>query len=69
MPNFFSPNIGKTGRILRALFGLGLLVGGLCLRKSHPWAAVFLAAFSVFVFYEAFRGWCLMRACGVKTKY
>jgi hypothetical protein len=68
MANFFSPNIDKAGRIVRAVFALALLVAGLCL-LSHIWAAVFLFAFSAFAFYEALRGWCVMRACGVKTKY
>jgi hypothetical protein len=36
---------------------------------SHPWAAGFLFVFAAFAFYEALRGWCVMRACGVKTKY
>jgi hypothetical protein len=69
MGKFFSPNIGRAGRIARAIFALILLAMGLCLFNSCFWAAVFLFAFSAFAFYEALRGWCVMRACGVKTKY
>jgi hypothetical protein len=69
MAKFFSPNIGRAGRIARAIFALILLVTGVCLLKSYFWAALFLFAFSAFAFYEALRGWCVMRACGVKTKY
>ena len=68
MASFFSPNIDKAGRSIRAVFALGLLVAGFCL-LSRPWAAGFLFAFAAFAFYEALRGWCIMRACGVKTKY
>ena len=32
------------------------------------WACFFLVAFGVFALYEAARGWCLLRACGIKTK-
>jgi hypothetical protein len=69
MARFFAPNITRLGRGLRALYGLILLLGGLGLLKYYPVASVFLFCFSAFAFYEALRGWCLLRACGVKTKY
>jgi hypothetical protein len=31
--------------------------------------AALLAVLGVFCLYEATRGWCLLRACGIKTKW
>ena len=69
MRRFFAPNIGRLGRGLRAAYGLILLVAGIWFLKSHPTASIVLFCFAAFAFYEALRGWCLLRACGVKTKY
>jgi hypothetical protein len=68
MGNFFSPNIGRGGRIARAVWGAALIAVGLLISGSHPWACVGLVAFGVFALYEAARGWCVVRACGIKTK-
>jgi hypothetical protein len=32
------------------------------------WVGVLLGIAGVFGIYEAFRGWCFLRACGIKTK-
>ena len=68
MPNFFAPNIDRRGRIARLIFGLLLIVAAIFFSRYSWWACGLLAAFGIFAVYEAFRGWCLMRACGVKTK-
>jgi hypothetical protein len=68
MGNFFSPNIGRGGRIVRAVWGSGLIAVGLVISQRHPWICLGLVACGVFALYEAARGWCLMRACGIKTK-
>ena len=70
MPNFFAPNIDRRGRIARLIFGLALLIAAFgCLLAHYAWwLCALLATFGIFAIYEAFRGWCLMRACGVKTK-
>ena len=68
MSKFFLPNITRAGRIVRAVWGIGLIVGGLLLWKRSAWLCFLLVAFGVFAIYEAFRGWCIMRACGIKTK-
>lgn len=69
MAKFFAPNIGRTGRIIRAALSLASLVGAFLVWETRPWAAVLLLLAAVFTAFEAFRGWCVMRACGVKTKY
>ena len=70
MATFFAPNIDRRGRIARLIFGLVLLIAALACLLGHRawWLCALLAAFGIFAVYEAFRGWCLMRACGVKTK-
>jgi len=68
MRRFLAPNIGSAGRIVRGLMGLALLVGAALSVQQFAWLAVLLAAAGVFGLFEALRGWCLMRACGIKTK-
>ena len=53
---------------MRALAGAALLVAGVVLWPSTLWAGIVLLASGGFVLFEAFRGWCLLRACGIKTK-
>lgn len=67
MKRFFAPNIGRKGRPVRGLFGVLLLVSGdMALRWSRA-AALIIFASAVFALFEALRGWCVMRACGIKT--
>ena len=69
MPKFFDPNIDRTGRVIRATLGGLCLLGGIAFCFWNAWAGVALIGSGVFMLFEAFRGWCVMRACGVKTKY
>ncbi len=66
---FFRPNLDSTGRVLRA-FGAVLLAIGAALTWPYSEAGgIALAVSSAFVAFEAARGWCVARACGVKTKF
>jgi len=65
---YFSPNIGRAGRIVRGLLGIILIIAGLALGWSPPWLCLVLVGLGVFCLFEALRGWCLARACGIKTK-
>jgi len=68
MKPLFSRNIGNIGRLVRGLGALTLLVGagfGFCV---SVWLGAVLAVLGVFVLFEALRGWCVMRACGIKTR-
>jgi hypothetical protein len=69
--SFFGRNIERTGRILRAISGIILLAGAVVVIMTwhNWWIAVILAVSGVFGLVEAFRGWCFLRACGIKTKY
>jgi hypothetical protein len=68
MRNFFARNIDQRGRIVRAVWGLALIFPGLLISGRHRWLSVALVVAGAFALYEAARGWCLMRACGIKTK-
>jgi hypothetical protein len=68
MRRFFAPNIDRKGRLVRGLMGLALLAGAALSFGESVWLAAPLAAAGVFGLFEAFRGWCLARACGIKTK-
>lgn len=65
---FLSPNIDWRGRLARLIFAVVLIVAGLALRRRAWWACMALMIFGGLALFEAFRGWCLMRACGFKTK-
>lgn len=68
MKKFFAPNLDRKGRLFRALLGLALLVtAGFCFATS-AWLAVLLAVAGVLGLFEALRGWCIARACGIRTR-
>lgn len=68
-----SCNIDRKGRLIRFFLGglslvcaviLWLAVGG-----PWVWGAVMLAALGAFTLYEAARGWCALRAMGIRTPW
>ena len=69
MPRLFTPNIDNRGRLIRGIAGGVLLVGGLIAVFFIWWLGLILLAFAAFVIFEALRGWCGLRACGIKTKW
>ena len=64
----FSRNIGNTGRLVRGLGALALLIGAGFSFCVSAWLGTVLAILGGFVLFEALRGWCVMRACGIKTR-
>jgi hypothetical protein len=63
------PNINKTGRIARGgISVVFLLAAAVLVPYSAPLALVFLLV-GLFTLYEALRGWCAVRACGIKTPF
>jgi hypothetical protein len=68
MVKFFARNIGWPGRLARAGCGAALIILGLLVWADCGWICFALVAMGGFAFYEAASGWCLMRACGIKTK-
>ena len=68
MKPFFSRNIDNKGRLLRGIGALALLVGAGFGFTVSVWLGIALLTSGVFVAFEALRGWCALRACGIKTK-
>jgi hypothetical protein len=64
--SFFSPNIQTSGRIARGVCGVASLAAAWVVRERLA-VSVSLAFAGVFMVFEALRGWCVARACGLKT--
>ncbi len=62
-------NIDGKGRWIRGLAALVLLVGAGFGFTVAAWLGVVLLVMGLFVAFEAARGWCVLRACGIKTKF
>jgi hypothetical protein len=68
MKPLFARNLSNAGRLVRGLGALALLIGAGFGFVVSIWLGVALAVGGVFVLFEALRGWCVMRACGIKTR-
>jgi len=68
MSQFLKSNIGSRGRTARGIGALCLCVAGVLTFSTVRWLAGLLLASGVFVAFEAARGWCALRACGIKTR-
>lgn len=67
--NHFATNIGNKGRLFRAA-GAGVIgTAAVVLWPRSSAAGVCLALAAAFLAFEATRGWCALRACGVKTRF
>ena len=65
---FLAPDITRSGRMLRLGLALGLVAAGVVLLRPILWLAVGFFLLAAFTIFEALRGWCLLRACGIKTR-
>ena len=68
MKKVFAPNIDNKGRLFRAFAAMLLFIGAWFSARISIWLCLLLAANGVFAVFEALRGWCALRACGIKTK-
>lgn len=68
MSRFFRPNITRHGRIARGVIGALCLIAGIILVDFVLWLGLIFVVAGLFAIYEALSGWCLARACGIKTK-
>jgi hypothetical protein len=66
--DFFRPNIKRQGRIARGVIGPRCLITGIILVDVRLWLGLIFVVAGLFALFEALRGWCLARACGIKTK-
>ena len=68
MKRWFARNIDGKGRAVRGAMAAGLFIGaGFAFRVSSLLGVVLVLA-AVFALFESLRGWCALRACGIKTK-
>jgi len=65
---FFRPNLKRQGRIARGVIGTLCLIGGIITVDFVLWLGLIFVVAGLFAIYEALAGWCLARACGLKTK-
>ena len=66
---FFQPNISHRGRMARGVIGALCLIAGIIVAGDVEWwvGLIFVVA-GLFAIFEAVTRWCLVRACGIKTK-
>jgi hypothetical protein len=68
MKAIFPRNLSHAGRLVRGVAAAGLLIGAAFALQTSTWLGLGLAAAGLFVLFEALRGWCVLRACGIKTR-
>jgi hypothetical protein len=68
MSRFFKRNITFYGRLARGIAGAVLLIAGIVMADFQLWIAIPLVVVGLFCIFEAVRGWCFLRACGIRTK-
>ena len=69
MASFFSKKLDASGRRARGVLGTIVLIAGIIIAGDILWwlGLIFVVA-GLFAIFEAVRGWCLLRACGIRTK-
>ncbi len=69
MGRYFKKNLDMSGRRVRGVIGAIVLIAGIIIAGDFLWwlGLIFVAA-GLFAIFEAVRGWCLLRACGIRTK-
>lgn len=68
MNRFLRPNIEAPGRLLRGAIAVLFLAAAAWAARSNAILAISLLIGGVFCAYEAARGWCIARACGLRTR-
>jgi len=65
---FFQPNISHRGRLARGVIGALCLIAGIIVVDYLLWLGLVLVVAGLFAIFEAVTRWCVVRACGIKTK-
>ena len=65
---FFQPNISHRGRMARGVIGALCLIAGIIVAGDFSLWGLVLVVAGLFAIFESIRGWCVVRACGIKTK-
>jgi DUF2892 family protein len=65
---FFQPNISHRGRMARGVIGALCLIAGIIVVDYSLWLGLVFVVAGLFAIFEAVTRWCVVRACGLKTK-
>lgn len=65
---FFKPNLDRHGRMARGVIGALCLIAGIIVVDYVLWLGLIFVTAGVFAIFEAISKWCVVRACGIKTK-
>lgn len=67
----WSCNIGIRGRVIRGILGLLLIALGLylILQKDEAFWGTGFCTFGAFAVFEAIKGWCALRAMGIRLPF
>jgi hypothetical protein len=65
---FLTPNLQSEGRSARKVTALVFLVAAVVSVSFSRRLSLLLFVAALFTLFEAMRGWCVLRACGIKTK-
>lgn len=68
MRRFFPRNITNQGRLVRALAATALFIGGAFSTKVSIWLGLVMGVSGGLLLFQAVSGWCLLRACGIRTR-
>ena len=68
MNRFFKPNLDRHGRMARGVIGALCLVAGIVVAGDFSLWGLVLVIAGLFAIVEALTKWCVVRACGIKTK-
>jgi hypothetical protein len=68
MQKFFAPNLQVEGRVARGMIALIFGIGAVITLRWSRRLSFLLFLSALFTLYEVSRGWCVVRACGIRTK-
>ena len=69
MNRFFKANLDRNGRMARGVMGSLCLIAGITLVDFTLWLGLIFVVAGLFAIVESVSGWCVARACGIRTRF
>ena len=69
MSRFFKPNLNFRGRMARGVIGTLCLIAGIVVVDYRLWLGLIFVGAGLFAIFESVTRWCVVRACGVRTRF
>jgi hypothetical protein len=66
---FFKANLDRHGRMARGVMGALCLIAGIILVDFSLWLGLIFVVAGLFAIVESVSGWCVARACGIRTRF